>query len=267
MSRKIETITSPEEAKSLRNEINDFQDWLSSRMELNQVPLYDLKTYSKDIDDLIDKLETKKLSFSKKTFTFKSRPILNVESTFQKAKPGQQPLQKQKKLIQKQSLENVKNYKMVLEISENDDHNIYIKNIESSIILIEKLVKTLTLENIKNSIILADSETFIFTNGLTESILQGSCQQLRVHNTHDSIINMKITSGMNRFVIEDSDKLYVFNRSGLEVDDFNCPGVNITNNPHIMISSKYKLDPKCLDQFSNGLIDSERLKTLFLSLI
>lgn len=267
MSSKIGTITLPEQARSLRNEINNFQDWLSSRVELNQIPLYDLKIYSRDIDELIDKLEAKKSLFDKKTFTFKSRPVLKVKSTIQTVKPEQEQLQEQKKLTQKQTLENIRNYKMVLEVSDNDDHNIYIKNIENSIILIEKSVKTLTLEDIKNSIILADSETFIFTNNLTDSILQGSCQQLRVHNTHNSIINVNITSGMNRFVIEDSNNLYVFNRKGLEVDDFNHPSINLANNPHILISSKYKLDPKCLDQFPNGLIDSEQLKKLFLSVI
>lgn len=126
-------------------------------------------------------------------------------------------------------IENINDEKKTYEIEKK---NLLISTITNSILKIVFLKNlysfSIYIKNIKNSVIYLKSKSTISVIGLKNVILILSCQQLRIHNTQNSIFMLE-NFNCEKIVIENSSGLKMGNynknnnNNKLQIDDFNHP--------------------------------------------
>lgn len=101
----------------------------------------------------------------------------------------------------------------------------FCKDVESSVLVFQNL-ESITLKNLKNSIIFIESKGPCFIFAMENSKIFVKCHQLRIHHSFDSEIFPFIDS--QNAIIEGCSRL-AFKNSDIHINDFDSPGSTSKN--------------------------------------
>lgn len=88
-----------------------------------------------------------------------------------------------------------------IEIDQNESDNMRLMNLTNCGIVVKATLKTIYFNNIKNcKIVLFPVENSIFGDGITDSTINCTAQQIRIHHTNNTQFNIFVSSSM---IIED----------------------------------------------------------------
>ncbi|VEU19731.1 DEKNAAC100325 [Brettanomyces naardenensis] len=229
ISVQIQDADCKENLKPSLVEINNLKNWVSDRVKLSQIPQFDLKEYSQAIKDLVLQYDTKKGRFMERKFKFKHTPhsdLAESRGVLGRGGAGGGDAEVANSLS-KQTYGNLSAEYVRIE---EGSGNIYLKGLSNCTVYIpeSRPVSSVTLEDCTDTIFKVHSDTFIFISNLVRCIVRGSCQQLRVHDSHHDILGISIQNELNRFIIENCGQLQVIDyHEGVTVDDFSCPNQEI----------------------------------------
>mgnify|MGYP003365709696 CR=1 FL=1 len=220
--KNIHGAQSVDNLRLVMSDIIDLQVWLSNTSQSSKMPAYELKLYTRSLQNLVLQYDETKAKFINKKFKFSHTPQTDLtqskntnDQINDKASKGND--------IYTATLDGIQQKRIILDKASG---NVYIRNISDSVISLPKNldINSVTIEKCTDSILILHSNTFLFIDSLVDCLVIGSCQQLRVHNTHSSILNITITSTSNRLIIENCNDLGIVKENPhLTVDDFRRP--------------------------------------------
>jgi len=138
----------------------------------------------------------------------------------------------------------------------NDQSKVFIQGVESSVLVFQNL-ESITLKNIKNSIIYIECNGPCFIFEMEGSKIFTKCHQLRIHNSKESMILPMIES--KNAIIEGSNGL-MFKDDEIIVNDFDSPGTVASKN--FSKEKATKSDEELLRKLKKGEDLQELQKTL-----
>lgn len=189
--------------------ITNLAQWVADQKQLGSIPSYDLKEYTNSVQQLTLDYDDKKKQFVQIKFRFSHEPKSDLEPTGTLQSTGED--QFDKPLYHDRENE----YLQV-----NETGNIFLKNLHSCTVVIPRAA-SIALESCTGCLFEMHSISFIFVFKLTDSILTGTSQQLRIHDSAGDVVAIQMT-GANRIIIENCQTLQVVSY-GSTVDDFDHP--------------------------------------------
>ncbi|QPG76609.1 hypothetical protein FOA43_004001 [Brettanomyces nanus] len=251
IQKEIAAAEEIDQLQLLAENINLLKDWISDKAEQSKVPSYNLKEYSKSIKDLILQYELKKSSFMPKSFKFKHRPVSDLADKRVVLNEQQEVLNTAMRSFAVPTLSNITDKFLYLESGAG---NVYFKGLRSCTVDISpsRSVSSITLEDCEYTIFRLHSEAFIFLTNINNCLLKASCQQLRVHDTHQTFLDVSIETDTNHIVIENSDQLQIVESgSNFTVDDFNRPNQDTDSDSNYKLVSCQKYEHTIADYYQN----------------
>ncbi|GMF02264.1 hypothetical protein B5S28_g1806 [[Candida] boidinii] len=263
----------------------------------NDIPSYDLKFYSNTINELTANLnktlttinrrfnDSNKSAYDNgdqfwvKKFYFRNKPPKklqndNLDTVDTTGKELHDSDITTNALIP--TLSGVNNQRVFID-QKITTENVFIKDMQKSIIEIPKLEKTDTINNlnsvhlidISDSIVILNAKTYVLIENLQNCVIIGTSQQFRIHNCNNCKfaldVNKKIAKH-RRIIIENCDNLKIFKLSNVIinnvpisstptdfviVDDFNFQNSENIENPHFTYVDE-KLDLSNLGNLPYG---------------
>ena len=245
IQKSIHDARSVDNLRPIINEIINLKAWLSNASQSHKIPTYDLKLYIRSLQNLVLQYDEAKAAFIDKKFRFSHTPETDLVDEDDETMSSLGNKGSDSTDVYTATLDETRQKMLILDKASG---NIYIRNISDSIICLPKEanINSVTLERCRNTILVLHSDTFLFIDGHVDCLVTGSCQQLRVHNTSNSILDITINSASNRLIIENCNLLQIVRQNPhLTVDDFSRPeqsddSVNTNQNFHFVSPNRFE---------------------------
>ncbi|ODV85216.1 hypothetical protein CANARDRAFT_160567 [[Candida] arabinofermentans NRRL YB-2248] len=216
IAKEFGLLQTVDELQLIRSKIFHLKAWLAERSDRGQVAPYDLKKYSRSIDQYVLKLDDKRTSLQKRKFRFTIRP-----PTVSNDKEPPISASGSKKIWDAGVGRDEA-------IGGGGAKTVHLKDKSYETIRIPSAA-SITLENCTSCVFELSSQSFLFVTNCNGCAIKGDSQQVRVHDTKETLIDINITSPIKRLVLERCSSIYIVRSQQLTVDDFSNLGRQALN--------------------------------------
>lgn len=269
---EISDIKSKSQIDEVQLKIRNLENFISENT--SSIPPLELKYYTDEIKSLNETLTQRRNGFQK-VFSFKSKRM--------RLKPIHDNFQNTSTLSDSNGVHkapdklhnNISNINLLSEIEnqnrltyenitdkhliiKNSTQHVFLQNVKNSIIQIQKANCSIHVENSVNLILLVDTNGPLMINHLSSFVLSGECHQLRLHDSHNGDISIKIMS--KELILERCNTLrFFFDDLNVKINDFSSPNQQIKSpnyevEPLQNFTKKNILESKKLDNFLDALV-------------